>query len=1031
MNSFRLEIFLRPLIVTAIFLTAPDIFAKSTPSVFLPNHVSQTLGDQTISSILWHKKNLWIGTQNGLYIYDGRNLKMPTENIDNIGPFFGSHITSLVTSSEGDIWISSINHGVVQYDVDSESFSRPLEIDKSILVSSVSVDRHGNLWIGSDRGAYRVDLSLDNDHKKRSLSRPTIEAENISGIIEDDLGFTWITSDEGVYVYNNSRNTTENFCLSKSVACNSVSSEYTAIHLGAKGAVYIGSANGLLHAIDIRTRKVQLIYNTKVHGTNYITSILENKDTIWIGTDEGLVEIDIASGDGEFLDIDNSGLGNDHITKISHGENGTWIGTYKGLNLVITPPIINYNFRNSQIFNEVLSFAEDENNQIFVGTYQGVYSFDKNTSMHELLPMNGTENNKQKFRSMSVAVDSNVLYVGTRGSGIKLHHFDNRTQKSIELGLGSASITKMHMDKAGNLWVGTFNHGLLQVRPTNNGVSKVAPKLLLSPKNGPVTSISSALNKKLLVATETRIFQIDYAEEKEVDIDFRFADLELRPVILSAKMDDNGAIWIGTLSSGLYRLPKNESVAEVVRVREGPYKSKQGFSVYEIQIDSLGGVWCGTSEGVHKFGIDAVYIGRLGVNDGLQGNTFNFGASFTDSQGFLYFGGSNGYNKFHPSDITFLHVDPEMTLSSVSINGKSEAGQQKLEYLENIVLTHRESNLQIQFHIEDYFSPHEAIYLHQLKPLEPALNRTVGHGSATYTNLPPGEYSFHAQGTDSSGNTNTEGIQLKVIVLPAPWRTWWAYTLYVLIAAGFLWAVWRWYYMYIMKQRAIAYAREMNAEAESAIDELQEQLDVQDALVNTVHRRNIATLDILDSLNQVSESVIEEAKQTHSQRSIAALKSLENSLLYQHDHLYADLHRCTDDITNSLLAESDPNGGSISIINDVTNKPIDAEVGALLSIAISELAHNSMVHAFTGRALGNFIKITLQVTEQPDQGSAHYKLSINDNGIGLPDNFLNAATEGVRILTLIRDSLNGELSRPGGTGSEVILTFTKTSFETE
>ena len=138
-----------------------------------------------------------------------------------------------------------------------------------------------------------------------------------------------------------------------------------------------------------------------------------------------------------------------------------------------------------------------------------------------------------------------------------------------------------------------------------------------------------------------------------------------------------------------------------------------------------------------------------------------------------------------------------------------------------------------------------------------------------------------------------------------------------------------------------------------------------------MHRRNIATLEILSSLNQTPEGILKDASAAHSRRSIAALKSLENSLLYQHDHLYADLHRCNDDIKTSVLAEGKSNSESISIINDVTNKPVDAEIGALLAIAISELAHNCFVHAFSGRTLGNFIKITLQVTEHPEQNSAH------------------------------------------------------------
>ena len=227
----------------------------------------------------------------------------------------------------------------------------------------------------------------------------------------------------------------------------------------------------------------------------------------------------------------------------------------------------------------------------------------------------------------------------------------------------------------------------------------------------------------------------------------------------------------------------------------------------------------------------------------------------------------------------------------------------------------------------------------------------------------------------------------------------------------------------------MAYARDMNIEAESAIDELQEQLDVQDSLVNSVHRRNIATLDFLDEVTSLSERVANNSSPSHSRRSVAALKCLENSLLYQQDRLYADLHRCTEDITALLLSEHENIANSVSIINDVTNKPIEAEVGALLAVVIYELVQNSLLHAFTGRPLGNFIKISVQAMDRPVESSVHYRLAVNDNGIGLPEDFLQARQGGAAVVELIANRLGGNLTCPESDGSEVILTFSRSAFE--
>jgi signal transduction histidine kinase/CheY-like chemotaxis protein len=58
--------------------------------------------------------------------------------------------------------------------------------------------------------------------------------------------------------------------------------------------------------------------------------------------------------------------------------------------------------------------------------------------------------------------------------------------------------------------------------------------------------------------------------------------------------------------------------------------------------------------------------------------------------------------------------------------------------------------------------------------------------TALYTNLPPGEYTFRVKGTNNDGIWNEEGASINITMLPAPWKTWWAYSLYVIGIAGIL-----------------------------------------------------------------------------------------------------------------------------------------------------------------------------------------------------------------------------------------------------
>jgi signal transduction histidine kinase/DNA-binding response OmpR family regulator len=60
---------------------------------------------------------------------------------------------------------------------------------------------------------------------------------------------------------------------------------------------------------------------------------------------------------------------------------------------------------------------------------------------------------------------------------------------------------------------------------------------------------------------------------------------------------------------------------------------------------------------------------------------------------------------------------------------------------------------------------------------------------AVYTNLAPGEYTFRVKAANNDGVWNEQGASIKVIIAPPFWRTWWAYTLYVLFMMGLLFGI--------------------------------------------------------------------------------------------------------------------------------------------------------------------------------------------------------------------------------------------------
>ena len=62
---------------------------------------------------------------------------------------------------------------------------------------------------------------------------------------------------------------------------------------------------------------------------------------------------------------------------------------------------------------------------------------------------------------------------------------------------------------------------------------------------------------------------------------------------------------------------------------------------------------------------------------------------------------------------------------------------------------------------------------------------------ASYTNLDPGTYIFHAKASNSNNVWNEEGVSLRIIIHPPWWQTWWAYLLYIAFIGSVVWLIWK------------------------------------------------------------------------------------------------------------------------------------------------------------------------------------------------------------------------------------------------
>jgi two-component sensor histidine kinase len=301
--------------------------------------------------------------------------------------------------------------------------------------------------------------------------------------------------------------------------------------------------------------------------------------------------------------------------------------------------------------------------------------------------------------------------------------------------------------------------------------------------------------------------------------------------------------------------------------------------------------------------------------------------------------------------------------------------------------------------------------------------------TATYTNLPAGDYVLRVQGANSAGIWNREGLSLDVHVSPAPWYSWWAYCLYAIAAAIGLWIAKRAYDSYMIERRATARAIQMNLDAERAEDELQEQLEIQDQLVKSVYRHNVATLGLIaDFISPHSASIPDGVAGVEAWKNVnrvKALVALEECVYHHGDQLLADLNKYTDIIISRLLSESDRKPESITTINEVSSQPFPLPQASLLSVALYELLENAIQHAFPLERSSNYLQIVFSEESGNQPDGTRYRLRVEDDGIGMPAGFdpLSSSSAGLAIVRLMAEQLRGTLSFESRGGTRVSLSF--------
>ena len=768
-------------------------FTKYRLDPFDSNSISQNF-----IYTIWEDKYgaIWVSSFEGLCKFDKSTEKFTRYKPSANAKFSDPNISSINEGSDGMMWVGSHSGGLCRFDRKTGKFLpeyfdlgySQLPGDKAGLKDNVNCiykDPAGALWVGTTTGLHKIILTAVKagqlsrvtfeDYRHDPANINTLSSNIVTSIIEDRAGIIWVATQNGLNSFDQKTGIFKRY-LHDPDNIHSISSNNMELWFGShlkedqEGNLWICTHNGLNKLNRERTIFTHYFYDSSdaysVSSNSIMSLQIDRAGILWAGSWSGKLNKANLNQKGFGLkhhDPNNiNSLSSNKVTSILEDSSGIiWIGTYGGgLNRWDKKTDQFTHFRNEPSDPKTLrndavhAILEDRQGHLWIANGDVLSHLNKQTGeFTHYYPNVGHYKEEDHRLIYSITEDrEGLLWLGT-GNGIKSfnkktgefkHYYHNPADPD---GLSDYTGLIVFADSRDNIWIG---HG-----------SKATDKL----------------NKRTGQFTH---YKHDPHDSGSISSNYVNIIYE----------DSKGNIWFGTKAGGL-------CCFDCQKEKFTTFTDKHGLpnnTVYSILEDTNNNLWLGTGYGLSRFDPVKKAFTNYDYKDGLQGNFFaagderERGAHFKGKDGTLYFGGNNGFNFFHPDKINAdIHVAP-IVITQFKLFDKLQKGANESK---EIVLNYDQNYFSFEFSSLSFYNPAKNQYAYKLEGFDKEWVYSGSRHYVAYTNIDPGTYTFRVKGTNNDGVWNEEGTSMIVIINPPWYSTWWAYTLFALMVAGLIYALFR------------------------------------------------------------------------------------------------------------------------------------------------------------------------------------------------------------------------------------------------
>lgn len=714
-------------------------FVQAQQQLFRNYTVNDGLISNSIRKVFQDSKGfIWIATLEGLSKYDGYAFT----NYTTANGLSHNMVNDFYESKEGNLYVA-LNNGNIDIVTDDTIFSKAVR--STVIVNSFMRMPWQQVIATTDING--LQNFTDGKLIKPVQDLPLSTFYDIT--ILNDSSFV-ATSENFIYIFNRNYK-----LLSKTLVADNKFSEIK-IYRDSENRIWIASNRGLKLVKEFPSKNKIISYaalptafSIAPLAQGNINDIFEDTDgTMWFATSTGIIKIN-RDGSQQIITV-KDGLSSNIVNSIFQDkEKNIWFGTAIGLSKLVTKSGIRlYPLENGVSSNDNLYLVYPCMKNIFlVGTSGGVQLFNKLSGNFSSISVS----NDEKIYSV-IPKTSPPLFIGSNAiqtfDTTELRFHKTAMEKKYMAGniisdkegnlftsdlsrLFSYSakthnkilddrITAMLIDKAGYLWAGTWQNGLLRMRYNFIG------------------------NRFQLLSTNQFLPKGN---------------------IRSLFEDSKGNIWAGTRYEGIYRLTRSEKDSFTIL----NLSQKNGLTsdfVKGIREDASGNFWVAFYHGLDKL---IPYNGGYHIFNFSKVN--NYFASIvgieTDEDNILWLATGEGIVKIKDGELEKtppLPVYITKVLSPDSIYSF---------HAKNTTLNYRQNEIQFEFSAPGYINEKQVLYSYRLygdvaKEWSKASNQHV----VSYAGLQPGKYEFEVRTLGWNGVWGPAAT-FNFEITPPFWNTWW------------------------------------------------------------------------------------------------------------------------------------------------------------------------------------------------------------------------------------------------------------------